>query len=403
MNDDLNETQDNFVCDGFDSDLKNFIISGKTLVKYKGNGTKVKVPDGITEIAALAFDDCSAEEIYLTGDVKVLKSKAIFNCKYLKNIRIPEGLSEFENECVSLCKSLESIYIPKNAVVHEKKGDKYASFFMLDGLNEIVVNEENEKFESVDNCLIERANGKLILGSNNSIIPDKGRVKSIGEYAFYNSESLFHLRIPSGVEEIGECAFYFCSALKDISISDTVKSIDPASFSECKSLAKIKVAEGNPYFYAENDCLIKKDGKILVRGSNFSVIPDGVIEIGEYAFGGLSDLEEVVIPSTVKKIDEGAFENCSDLQKVVIPKSVEIVSETAFSSFPDDYYDYLTVYCEAERKPDAWETGWNKNIKKVVWGYGSGNEREKYASTDDDDALDDFIDDEFGDILDEYK
>lgn len=400
MNNDFDETCRNDVCDGFDSDLRNFVINGKTLVKYKGNGMKVRVPDGITEITSLAFDDCATEEIYLSDDVKVLKYRSVFNCKYLKRIRIPEGVLEFENESVSLCKSLESIYIPKNAVVHEKNGSKYPSFFMLYGLNEIIVNEENELFESVDNCLIAKASGKLILGSNNSIIPGKGRVKCIGEYAFYNSESLFHLRIPSGVEEIGESAFCFCSSLKDISVSDTVKKIHESSFSDCKSLAKIKVSEENSFFYAENDCLIKKDGEILVRGSNFSVIPDGVVEIGEYAFSGLPDLEAVTISATVKKIDSGAFENCVNLQKVVIPKSVEIISETAFSSFPDDYYDYLTVYCEAERKPATWESGWNNCIKKVVWGYGGANECERYASTDDDENLSDFIDDEFGDIVD---
>lgn len=389
----------NFDGSNFDAEIKNFAINGKTLVKYKGKGTKVRVPDGVTEIASLAFDDCSAEEIYLSDDVKVLKYRAIFNCKYLKNIRIPEGFSEFENESVSLCRSLESIYIPKDAVVHEKIGGKYASFFMLDGLNEITVNEENEKYESVDNCLIVKAGGKLILGTNNSVIPANGMAKIIGEYAFYNSESLFHLRIPSGVEEIGEGAFYCCSYLKDVSLSDTVNKIDESAFSDCKSLAKIKVADGNDRYYSENDCLIEKDGGILVKGSNSSVIPEGVTEIGEKAFCGLSDLEEVAIPSTVKTIDAGAFENCVNLTKVIIPKSVERVSGTAFSSFPDDYYDYLTVYCEAERKPAKWETGWNKNIKKVVWGYGSGNESEKYASIDDDDAMSDFIDDEFGDIL----
>ena len=130
------------------------------------------------------------------------------------------------------------------------------------------------------------------------------------------------------------------------------------------------------------------------------MIPDGVVEIGEYAFSGLPDLEAVTISATVKKIDSGAFENCVNLQKVVIPKSVEIISETAFSSFPDDYYDYLTVYCEAERKPATWESGWNNCIKKVVWGYGGANECERYASTDDDENLSDFIDDEFGDIVD---
>lgn len=47
-------------------------------------------------------------------------------------------------------------------------------------------------------------------------------------------------------------------------------------------------------------------------------IPKSVKEIGRFAFGGNSKLENIKIPSTIKKIGGGAFEGCKSLYKVDI-------------------------------------------------------------------------------------
>ena len=39
-------------------------------------------------------------------------------------------------------------------------------------------------------------------------------------------------------------------------------------------------------------------------------LPDGLVEIGDYAFNYLSNLNEIVIPSTVTKIGTYAFSSC---------------------------------------------------------------------------------------------
>lgn len=62
------------------------------------------------------------------------------------------------------------------------------------------------------------------------------------------------------------------------------------------------------------------DGKAVVTigesafaGGAFStvVLPDGVREIGWFAFSGCTNLASVLIPASVEKIGYGAFENCS--------------------------------------------------------------------------------------------
>ena len=60
------------------------------------------------------------------------------------------------------------------------------------------------------------------------------------------------------------------------------------------------------------------------------VIPEGVTEIGSWAFSGCSSLTSVTIPKGVTIIGDCAFSNCSGLTSVTIPDSVVNIGERAF-------------------------------------------------------------------------
>jgi hypothetical protein len=64
------------------------------------------------------------------------------------------------------------------------------------------------------------------------------------------------------------------------------------------------------------------------------VIPDGVVEIGEYAFCGDEDMfhgiRSVVIPAGVKTIGKLAFSGQHNLEQVTLPKSLEKIGDKAF-------------------------------------------------------------------------
>ena len=55
---------------------------------------------------------------------------------------------------------------------------------IISSIKSITVEEGNPIYHSAGNCLIETATKKLVLGSDNSVIPNDGSVTSIGMDAF---------------------------------------------------------------------------------------------------------------------------------------------------------------------------------------------------------------------------
>lgn len=83
------------------------------------------------------------------------------------------------------------------------------------GLNSILVENGNQKYDSRNNCnaIIETSSNSLIIGCKNTIIPNS--VTSIGDYAFSGCSGLTSITIPNSVTSIGNGAFIACFGLSD--------------------------------------------------------------------------------------------------------------------------------------------------------------------------------------------
>lgn len=88
------------------------------------------------------------------------------------------------------------------------------------------------------------------------------------------------------------------------------------------------------------------------------VIPDGVTEIGYYAFQWCSNMTSVELPDSVTEIGNYAFDECRSLTSINIPDSVTVIGEGAFRgcenmasvTIPDgitSIFDYAFRYCKS--------------------------------------------------------
>ncbi|MBQ3219959.1 MAG: leucine-rich repeat domain-containing protein [Clostridia bacterium] len=314
--------------------LKNIVsLSIKQSITYKGNSFTVtsigdsafsgceslktiEIPNSVTSIGDYAFEYCVSLASVNFGDNSQLTSigdSAFYNCSSLETIEIPNSVT-----------SIGVNAFPYWKLTHNEK----------DGL-------------------------KYLCNSTN-------------KYLYLNGSDydITTATIDSNCKFIGYGAFSGCYSLETIEIPDSVTSISFGAFFRCDSLTSITVDGKNENYKSIDGNLYSKDGNTLIqyatgKTANTFTIPSYVTSIGYEAFSWCESLETIVIPNSVTSIGYYAFEYCTSLETIEIPNSVTSIGYRAFYNC-----NSLTIYCEAESKPDDWDLNWNLDCP-VVWGYNA--------------------------------
>ena len=255
----------------------------------------VTLPNSVTSIGESAFWSCSKlKEITLGDNISSIGKGAFGYCTRLKSITLPKSLKIIEESTFTGCESLSSIVIPDNII-----SIKEYAFNRCRGLSSLTLSKNLE---------------------------------SIEQYAFYACDKLEPLEIPNGVKKIGNQSFSCLYNLKTLTIPSSLSTMEGYPFVHDNALTSIKVDDGNEYYDSRSNCnaLIRKDGDVLIQGCVNTVIPNGVNDIGEYAFYACP-IKSLNIPEGVKKISYSAFSFCADLVSVNIPSSVTSIIGNSFA------------------------------------------------------------------------
>ncbi len=179
------------------------------------------------------------------------------------------------------------------------------------------------------------------------------------DYPWYSQRAdIKTVIIENGVTSLGPAAFQDCSEMTSASIAQSVTGFNLSPFSGCASLVAVEVfwetsppapyslpasvvvsipagskaayRNGNGNTSPWNDYTVVerrsseefyiKDGVLKQyngSGSNV-VIPDGVTEIGSYAFDNCSTITSITIPENVTSIGNNAFLGCGSLSTITV-------------------------------------------------------------------------------------
>ena len=244
----------------------------------------------------------------LTGDWQSLQAYSLFDCNDLICLALPDEITTIEKFALYNCASLKEITGLEKVVTF---GDR--ALMNCSALQTVTVGNGAQSigFGAFEGCTSIRAmtlpfvgatpNENTYLGyifgaahpdfakgfypQNLSRITLSDACQTLGNYAFFECESLKEVVIPTGLTSIGVRAFYGCISLWGIRLPDTVITIRELAFANCDALIFINFGEG-------------------------------LTSIGINAFYNCDSLEEIVLPETLKSIPASCFAGCTSLANI---------------------------------------------------------------------------------------
>lgn len=154
--------------------------------------------------------------------IKIIGGDSFRDLVGCKNIIIPEGVEHIEYDAFRNSDAI-SVHLPSTIK------DFTPSAFNCTEIESISISPSNTVYYAVNNCLIEKATGKIVYGTKNAVIPGDRSITTIDNFAFYYTILEGELVIPSNITTIRYNAFWG-TALNVIYIPASVKVIEEDAF-----------------------------------------------------------------------------------------------------------------------------------------------------------------------------
>ena len=146
-------------------------------------------------------------------------------------------------------------------------------------------------------------------------------VTEIGDWAFFDNQSLKSVALPDSITSIGYGAFSTCNNLESVDLGEGLTYLGQSAFSDCTSIESIALPES----------LEEMGGAVFYGCSKLKAItiPSKITTIGGSMFDACYALESVTM-TNVETIEGWAFYDCRSLTEIALPASLVSIGEAAF-------------------------------------------------------------------------
>ena len=315
--------------------------------------TYTSLPQSLQSIGLRAFDFSRLREIEIPAGVTTIEASAFFGCPHLKVVKVnsPTPLDIPESVFANLSGEARLI-VPDgtkeayqaatgwNVFQHVMEASEYQpsctlhvmpagtlSTLIPEGdrpyIRELTLTGElnNDDFQFLREKM---GDGMLrAIDMSDARVIDNGAYDVLCEAAFRLMGSLETVSLPKTLTTIKDYAF-MSTDMRSLVVPKTVTTIGRDIFYYCENLSSLSVEEGNPTFDSRDNCnaIIETATNVLRIGCSSSVVPSGIVEIGDGAFSGVPHLLSVNLPDGVTKIGSNAFWSDLGLTSITLSKSV---------------------------------------------------------------------------------
>lgn len=390
--------------------------------------TDVTLPSGLETITSYMFGYTALKTITLPVSIKKIESYAFYNCSSLETITISRnvtsiGTSAFQN-CTSLsivknyselnieagstsygyvgyyAKTVESPFADESNFVEDENGYKFA---YVDGKGYLMGYEGNntalslpesfefnheiiEEYEIFSNAFAGMNIIKITIPNNVTAIWDGAFDECVKLVEVYNYSSLDILQGKADNGKVGYYALVIHNAQEDSIIVEDANGFLLTKYTDNNTTIGTVIGYVGPeteitipitFTFGSDEINVKTiyDNAFVGTSITSVIIPDGITNIGSYAFKNIKSLEEIVVPSNVEcgsnpfascsivkatiptsmikyinytdanntkleevtinggtSIDANAFKDCRNLTKVVLPDTLETIGSYAFGN-----------------------------------------------------------------------
>lgn len=354
------------------------------------------VPATMTKMGASVFADCSnLSTVDFAADGKTLEfgQNAFQNCTSLTTVNLPANVSKIPGVfagCTSLTEvnvdPASTYFTSEDGVVYDVnkteiiffpsgKSGEYATPDTLTTIN-------NGVFQNVKNISKMTISGSVTYIGNDAFngasideiefVGEPAGALVIGDNAFRNA-SLGTLTLPSNTVSIGNSAFYMVNA-DAIVLNEGITTLGDYAFwgaADVSVTVPASVKSIGAYCFSG---YVEEDWSYYCPEVTLTVENSMLETIGDYAFQGNTNIEDIEIPASVLSIGNYAFFECFELGDVTFAEGSVLKSIGAYAFATYNRYDASSYFTEITI-PASVETigayAFSKtNLEKVVFEDG---------------------------------
>ncbi len=317
------------------------------------------IPNSVKKIGANALTYTQINNLIFEDGINIEEmGDNPFSYCHIKNLTLPNNLEEIPTSTFGYSMEDSVLFIPKSV-----KTIGYKTFYGA-SISKIVFEEESLLEEIGDDAFEQNTQLTGLI-----ILPDN--LKTIGKNAFYGC-SMSSIKLNSELCAIGEKAFYNCSQLNIIynnsclvleagSTDYGYVAYNVASNSDIYSseYAQNVIVDGYFVYYVEYTDGVETDRTLLSYTGDEKVINTinpRTKRIADRVFSN-KNMYDVIIPDQVVEIGDYAFYNCKYLSRITLGPCVETFGYCAFNSCDK----LVEIYNKSEHitlEAGSTENGW---------------------------------------------